>query len=1111
MLPAMSSSRRLPTGTLTLLFTDIEGSTHLVQSLGAARYAAFAAHGGHEVDTQGDAFFAVFSHATAAVAAAIDAQRALASHPWPDDGAVRVRMGLHTGELVITAEGYVGVALNRGARICAVAHGAQIFLSSTCRQVLSASDHPPDWTFRDLGEHRLRDIRHTEHLFQVFAPGMPDVATRPAVPNERHAGNRVLVRESSEIHALPEAMRLLLDAIRSDSADRTVTLSPTELQGVVAHPAVDLTTFCLGRVAEWSLPRYQLDDRFVELRLLVDQGEQSAAGRWRAKEARYANLGELLSKVPSTALVLLGAPGSGKSTLLRRFELDCAVKLLREDDSRGPITLFLPLNEFGTGVRGHGPPAPMDWLTERWRTRYIALPGLETLLAAGRMVLLLDGLNEMPRANEDEYWERVQLWKRFVQQVDREAPGNRILFTCRTLDYSEPLSSKALRVPHIHIEPLSDTQVQAFLRAYIPNDWERVWNFFRATPQLDLLRLPFNLKLLIDQMESGGTIPKGRVDLFTGFIRESMKREVEAGHPALSPGHVLTRHDHLRLAWARAWRSPHDLPDHGPLITGLEALAYAMQERGTPGEASQVRVDYRTACRLVAHDRADEILAAGIALGMLDKDFDGDEILFSHQLLQEYFAARKLAKAPDPDLVRAAWRGDAVSPSLRELIGMLPAAETLPPLPRSGWEETTTLAAAMAGQPEAFVRGIMDINLALAGYCAIEFGMRERLSEPFLDELRQALLDRSSAAHADLRARIEAGLALGHLGDPRFKREGGPHGDYLMPPLIEVPAGAYWMGTDDGPDDERPRHRVELAAFSLGRFPVTNAEWACFVDAGGYDEQRWWDTDEARAWQCGRGTYSAVRSSVRDNRQAFLRTPNELEQAYQRGRLSSEQHERWRHRLSMDDDEFETYLQDLYPDIVLREPRLWRDPAFNNPAQPVVGVCWFEVRAYCNWLAATSHVEFRLPTEAEWEAAARGMEGRLFAHGTEYDPLKANVLETRWRRTTPIGVFQENGSPQGFSDLTGNVWEWTSSLWGSDPNAPEFRYPYRNDGRENPATRSDVLCILRGGAFLNLPSEVRCTYREATLRDNRNETTGFRLAWSPAQDAITITGRNSSM
>ncbi len=152
----------LPTGTITLLFTDMEGSTRLLQQLGE-RYAgvladcrqllrtAFTRYNGHEVDTQGDAFFVVFARATDAAAAAVAIQRALAGHQWLQDVTVRVRIGLHTGEPTLVAEGYIGMDVHHAARIMSAGHGGQILLSPTTRQLVE--QQLPEGTYlQDLGE-----------------------------------------------------------------------------------------------------------------------------------------------------------------------------------------------------------------------------------------------------------------------------------------------------------------------------------------------------------------------------------------------------------------------------------------------------------------------------------------------------------------------------------------------------------------------------------------------------------------------------------------------------------------------------------------------------------------------------------------------------------------------------------------------------------------------------------------------------------------------------------------------------------------------------------------------------------------------------------------------
>jgi class 3 adenylate cyclase len=183
------SGRGLPAGTVTFLFSDIERSTELMRTLRDDWAQAHAEHrrllreafrrvGGREVDTQGDAFFAVFPRARAALEGAASAQRSLREHDWPGANELRVRMGIHTGEPTIGEEGYLGLDVVRGARICSAAHGGQVLVSETAR-ALVRGDEPEGIELRDLGEHHLKDLDHAERLFQLVAPQLPDAFPAP--------------------------------------------------------------------------------------------------------------------------------------------------------------------------------------------------------------------------------------------------------------------------------------------------------------------------------------------------------------------------------------------------------------------------------------------------------------------------------------------------------------------------------------------------------------------------------------------------------------------------------------------------------------------------------------------------------------------------------------------------------------------------------------------------------------------------------------------------------------------------------------------------------------------------------------------------------------------
>jgi predicted ATPase/class 3 adenylate cyclase len=210
----------LPVGTLTFLFTDIEGSTRLLEQLGARFPEALEAHHailrkaigadqGHEVSTEGDAFFAVFSSAVDAVRATVDAQRALAAAEWPDGLALRVRMGLHTGEGVLGGDNYAGVDVNRAARIAAAGHGGQVVISDATRALLQ-SKLPEGVELRDLGEHRLKDLREPEHLHQLVITGLsadfPALRTVDVVRTNLVAADTPLIGRDHELIELAELL-----------------------------------------------------------------------------------------------------------------------------------------------------------------------------------------------------------------------------------------------------------------------------------------------------------------------------------------------------------------------------------------------------------------------------------------------------------------------------------------------------------------------------------------------------------------------------------------------------------------------------------------------------------------------------------------------------------------------------------------------------------------------------------------------------------------------------------------------------------------------------------------------------------------------------------------
>jgi len=301
-----------------------------------------------------------------------------------------------------------------------------------------------------------------------------------------------------------------------------------------------------------------------------------------------------------------------------------------------------------------------------------------------------------------------------------------------------------------------------------------------------------------------------------------------------------------------------------------------------------------------------------------------------------------------------------------------------------------------------------------------------------------------------LEARQEEQVLLLTLQKPL--PEGAPRADASQrpverlpfePDLIVIEADPFIMGTSDAQIDwladrlelahvwrekgfferEQPQHIVTLPRYAIARCPVTVSEFRAFVQGGGYKSRTCW-TEAGWAWCQGR------------------------------------------HR---------------------RQPDYWDDPIWTGRDDlPVVGVSWYEASAYCRWLSDVTGRRYRLPSEAEWERAARGVDGRIFPWGDIMDTAYCNARPSGVVRTSPVGSYSPAGnSPAGLVDMAGNVSEWTASLL-----AP---YPYDlADGRDDPAAPGER--VTRGGSWRSPLLRVRATARAASDPTYVDHDLGFRCA-----------------
>jgi len=678
-------------------------------------------------------------------------------------------------------------------------------------------------------------------------------------------------------------------------------------------------------------------------------------------------------------VVLLGDPGCGKTATLESlaYEYSLSGSTLPVPAALGGFLPSESVRDFvarswSSLLDADGSDAPAD-----------PAATLQRYLESGRLLVLLDALNEMPL---DRRAERCVALRQFIDRWS--AAGNRFVVTCRALDYGDELHG----LQRVAIQPLGDDQIRRFIANELPGRADSLWQALTRgedSPRLlEMARNPYLLTVMIDVYEARGELTRDRAGLMRQLVG-------------------------ILVGWAASKGPARQSVDPELLNAALATVAFEMQQRSGFGTTARTDDVKRILPREIEISPGwpaqpcdpDRILGFAAGAKIVEMPADRKTLRFYHQLLQEFFAAQRML-ALDPSalgaLWRWPWREDEMPPWSRPEGNFDP----LPPPPSTGWEETTILAAGLGqGNDGALVRALCRINPVLAGRCVLD--ARPEISAAVREHVVRELLAVIADPVVALRVRIAAGDVLGRLGDPRLGA------------MIAVPAGGFTMGA------EGERHEVVLPDYCIGRYPVTNAEYAAFVAGGGYASAAYWT--EAGWKQLG----------------------NERD-----------------------------------------EPRFWRSANFNRPNQPVIGLSWYECVAYCRWLTAQSGRLHRLPTEAEWEKAARGSAGTTYPWGDALDASRLNAREGSQKVycTTPVGIYPTGASPHGLLDCAGNVWEWCATRWRKsypyDPGEDEWSGSY---------CEGQSLRVLRGGSWNYEARESQCANRFRFDPYGWNDRGGFRI------------------
>ncbi len=895
-------------------------------------------------------------------------------------------------------------------------------------------------------------------------------ASVPPIEFERHEAEAkyLLVLEQSHLLQLPEETTAQLDAYLAKLLDRENLLRPSEEKVFVSlEGGLDIS-------------------QRIGLSTPIDSGQ----ARMFTEQKTFENIADALNAIdeatqaPYAVLALLGEPGAGKSTLMRKFVRDYVRK--RIEDPSALLPIFTSLSSYKNGT-------PLTFLREEWK-RMLGFDGLDEALAAGRVWLFIDGLNEMPRKGYDT---RVAQWRAFLREY--VAPhGNRALVACRVADYGEGISA-----PRLLIHAMDDEHIHNFLRKRIPDRAEMLWHELEHDMKeergaiYELAQIPFWL-VMLTRLSGKTGLPRNRASLLDEFIKTWL--DYENSRPA---GRFLN--DILRQAF----------------MDGLTALAWAGLTR-----SQNYTFRLKDACKILNDKQS--VVSADNLLGLAQDcsllTIEGDGLRFQHQLLQEFFAARELARRfTAGKYLRAKWRTP-----WRRWRFVKSKWDPLPSPPLTGWEEAVILGAGMlnAKQAETLTLVILKDTPVLATRCSVESGAP--MSPETINKIRARLLQDLQSPRLRLPARLEAGKALAKMGDPRLLRQTREIKDaaskifqFIEPDWVDVPEGVFRMGTNPQESliltisklkpspDELPAHDVFISAFKMARYPVTVAEYRCFVDAGGYNNDSYWLNEKGLRWRNAplpfEESYAAIYiKMLRENQKQLLM---DIDGWVKQGAWSPAQAENARRQMQMNDEAIRTQWDDFEaqkrnPDGQVFRPYLWDETSFTLSNQPVVGVTWYEACAYAAWLTEMLHTQklldrtmhARLPTEAEWEKIARGGKFGLWAWGSLWNDNRANTLEGRVMKPSPVGAYPGGASRFGVQDMPGNVWEWCSDWYAQGTYPQRAGQQVKNPvGPEQGSRR-----VLRGGSWSYDRDGARCAYRYSDVPDDFYDDLGFRLVCSPS-------------
>lgn len=660
---------------------------------------------------------------------------------------------------------------------------------------------------------------------------------------------------------------------------------------------------------------------------------------------------------------------------------------------------------------GRDDTTPQEWLNYMIKKKFPYFP-MESLIhdQKNQVIFIIDALNSLQYKNKQDYYNKIASWAQFVEEYCELYPNVSFVISSREISELDFFDSNDEKL--IYLSPLEPHKIKRFISLFVNNQESitKLNTLVKSHDDMHFIGVPFFLKKLIETQENATISNKTEIVLL--YLKTLFDKKDKGIDVYGVSKRVDSYFGKIKIKDIKVYK-----------ISFFEVMcisAFTCQEQNKKVLNEN---DIENICNMLNVESIDRILSIALEERIMTKN--GSVYVFSHPILQEIMAALYIHANLEENY------------NFNDIIPFTDSAMNIEILPHLY---------NMQNKKDYFIDILIDNNeLIYAAECVINNGemLKNKVANSIINYLQ------NPKEEINIEDIHNLGLYLGSIGDLRFNLKG----EYIEPPLSRVSM---------------------LNNISVSAYPVTNSEFQKFIDDNGYLNEVYWTEAKEANWFDYETILHKIFDFWSEIRLRFNSNENALIDFCREQAVDIKQSACLVWFLSIPDFDLKTMLREIYKKEKYLQPLFWNDPRYNNPSQPVVGVSYYEVKAYCNWLSDKTGKKYRLLSCYEWETISRA-QTRKYVFYEDINDTNCNTIETTVNGVLPVGVLYKNRTSEGIFDLNGNIFEWTDTVYRDNSDPIQKQY------------------VVKGGSWIQGNERATSAYVGRAKAWCRNLDVGFRV------------------